>query len=89
MSEVKRNRNNRGQIIRMLSAVYPSGVTKSQLISGMQGYGINVIADIDRHLAYLMDKEYIRGDLHGEMIILTAKGVDLVEGVIKEQGLIL
>ena len=51
MSEAKRNQHKRGQIIRMLSALYPSSATKSQLISGMQGYGMNVTADIDRHLA--------------------------------------
>ncbi|MBQ7232796.1 MAG: hypothetical protein IJX07_06225 [Bacillales bacterium] len=89
MNDTQRNRHKRGQIIRMLSGLYPSSITKSQLISGMQGYGVNVTADIDRYLAYLMDKEYIKGDLHGEFITLTAKGVDLIEGRIEDQGLIL
>ncbi|HJA40817.1 MAG TPA: hypothetical protein H9667_04735 [Firmicutes bacterium] len=89
MSEAKRNQHKRGQIIRMLSALYPSSATKSQLISGMQGYGMNVTADIDRHLAYLIDKEYVKGDLKAELVTLTAKGVDLVEGIIEDQGLIL
>ena len=50
---------------------------------------MNVTADIDRHLAYLIDKEYVKGDLKAELVTLTAKGVDLVEGIIEDQGLIL
>lgn len=55
----------------------------------MQGYGMTSAADVDRHLAYLLDKEYIKCDLNGEYIGLTAKGVDLVEGNIEDVGLIL
>lgn len=89
MNDVQRNQHQRGQIVRMLSGLYPSSVTKSQLTVGMQGYGMTSAADVDRHLAYLLDKEYIKCDLNGEYIGLTAKGVDLVEGNIEDVGLIL
>lgn len=88
-SKVIKNKIHRGQIIRELINSYPEPKTIRQLENSLTSSGV-IIADISRILAYLADKEYISIDgedfNYNNVITLKAKGVDLAEGTIEDDG---
>jgi hypothetical protein len=88
-ANVAKNRIQRGQIIRELIHTYPEPKTIRQMENSLMSSGV-IIADISQLLSYLADKEYI--GITGEdysydnVIKLRAKGVDLAEGTIEDNG---
>lgn len=88
------NKQYRGQVLRVLALFYPTKVSYRQIKLSLLEYGITSAADIKKHIEYLKDKEYLRVERASEitdedMILMTAKGVDLVEGTIFDDGLYL
>ena len=88
-SKTVKNRIQRGQVIRELINSYPEPKTIRQLENALSSSGV-IIADISRLLAYLADKGYIGIDGEGydfnNIIALKAKGVDLMEGTVEDDG---
>lgn len=94
--DVLRNKQYRGQIMRVVAMFYPSPTVIKQVKLALQEYGMNYLAEIDKHLFYLEDKGYIRraeGFIRNfaddDKIYITAKGIDLIEGTIDDDGLLL
>ena len=100
--EILKNRQYRGQIMRIVAMFYPDPVTVKQLKLGLQEYGLTYGADLDKHLHYLADdsdKEsppYIRrtdGFLRelddNDKIYITRAGIKLVEGSVQDEDILL
>ena len=94
--EILQNKQFRGQIMRIGAMFYPTPVTVRQIKISLQEYGIGTAADIIKHLVYLEGKSYIScesgtiGDnKDDDRIMITSKGIDLVEGTINDDGLYL
>lgn len=92
-TEVIKNKMLRGQILRTLTLFYPSPVDVNGIKSALLTRGMFVSADILKPLHYLEDKQYIKiseakiSDLKdSDLIGLTAKGIDLMEGTIEDLG---
>lgn len=91
-----KNKILRGQVLKTLTLFYPDAVDVSGIKSGLMARGIIVTADSMKTLHYLQDKGYIRitaskiQDLEdGDLIELTAKGVDLIEDTIQDPGVVI
>lgn len=92
-TEVMKNKLLRGQILKTLTLFYPSPVNVNSLKTALMTRGVMATADITKTLHYLKDKEYIRiteGKIQeiedDDLVELTAKGVDLMEGTIEDPG---
>jgi hypothetical protein len=95
-TQVLKNKQMRGQIIRTLALFYPDATSVSNVRSALITKGVTSTGEMDKHLVYLEDKKYItvnagliKDAKDDDMINLTAKGVDLVEETIKDPGVIL
>ena len=95
-TQVLKNKQMRGQIIRTLALFYPDTSTVSNIRAALITRGITSTGEMDKHLTYLEDKKYItvqdgfiRDAKDDDIVTLTAKGVDLVEGTIQDLGVIL
>ena len=91
--EVMKNKRLRGQVLRTLTLFYPSKVDVSGVKSALLTRGMVISADISKVLHYLQDKGYIKTSESkisefedSDLIELTAKGVDLIEGTIDDPG---
>lgn len=91
--EVMKNKRLRGQVLRTLTLFYPSKVDVSGIRSALLTRGMVISADISKVLHYLKDKEYIKtseckiSDFEdSDLVELTAKGIDLIEGTIEDPG---
>ena len=91
--QVTKNKMLRGQFLRTIALFYPSPISIKQLKISLVSKGMTVDADVSKIASYLTDKEYIRviqGCIQGfeddDMVELTAKGVDLIEGTITDPG---
>lgn len=91
--EVMKNKRLRGQVLRTLTLFYPSKVDVSGVKSGLLTRGMVISADISKVLHYLKDKGYIKTSESkitefedSDLVELTAKGVDLIEGTITDAG---
>lgn len=88
-----RNRALRGTVLRTLALFYPIEVSIREIKTALLERGLVVTADTTKVLHYLNDKGYIRkksGELRDneddDLVELTAKGVDLLEGTILDDG---
>lgn len=91
--EVMKNKRLRGQVLRTLTLFYPSKVDVSGIKSALLTRGMTISADIAKVLHYLQDKGYVKiseskiSDFEdSDLVELTAKGVDLIEGTIDDPG---
>lgn len=100
--EVLKNRQYRGQIMRIVAMFYPAPVTIKQLKLALQEYGMLHTAEIDKHIHYLADSSdpaspaYIRREegfvkelTDDDKIYITKAGIGLVEGSIQDDGVLL
>lgn len=95
-TQVLRNKQMRGQILRTLVLFYPDKTMISNIKTALITRGITATGEMNKHLNYLEDKGYIKSDdgfikdnADDDMIMLTAKGVDLAEGTIIDMGVIM
>ncbi len=91
--QVAKNKMLRGQFLRTIALFYPAPISLKNLKTSLLTKGMTVAADVSKIIHYLQDKEYIRftqGSIQGfeddDMVELTAKGVDLIEGTISDPG---
>jgi len=86
----------RGYVLDFLKRVYPAQVEELNIIATFYQYWTD--AQIRRTLAYLADKGYVDVEEKPHPVLkrktlklykLTAKGVDLSEGTIQDDGIIL
>lgn len=100
--EVLKNRQYRGQIMRIVAMFYPDPVTVKQLKLGLQEYGLAYTSEIDKHIHFLSDdsdKEsppyirradgFIRELTDNDKIYITKAGIRLVEGSIQDDDVLL
>lgn len=91
MDEVKRfeDKELRGRILKALDYEYPRSISKKMLVHALQSARYTCSkSHLDAHLSYLQEKGYIKVEYVGvekldfgrNMVTLTAKGKDLVEG---------
>lgn len=92
-AQVIKNKRLRGQVLRTLSLFYPSAVDVGTIKSALLTRGITVSAEAAIVLHYLADKGYIRikkAEVNevedSDLVELTAKGVDLIEGTVNDAG---
>ena len=95
-TQVLKNKQMRGQIIRTLALFYPDTTSISNIRTALITKGVTSTGEMDKHLTYLEDKKsiivkdgFIKDAKDDDMVTLTAKGVDLVEETIKDPGVIL
>lgn len=94
--QIKENKAIRGYIMRALAGSAKSSLQCKVIAAMLIDDKLVNSPDISKHLNYLADKEYIK--FHGTGIdsfnavqndgiaILTAKGIDLIEGSINDSG---
>lgn len=100
--EILKNRQYRGQIMRIVAMFYPAPVTVKQLKLALQEYGLLYTADIDKHIHYLADDSdkknppYIRREdgfiselADDDKIYITKAGIKLIEGSIQDNDVLL
>lgn len=95
-TQALKNKQMRGQLLRTLALFYPDTSTVSNIRAALITRGITSTGEMNKHLTYLEDKEYIRvkdgyikDAKEDDIVTLTAKGIDLVEGTINDPGVIL
>lgn len=101
-AEVLRNRQYRGQIMRIVAMFYPTPVTVKQLKVALQEYGLTYSADIDKHIHYLADDTnkksppYIRVEdsflkevTDDDKVYITREGIKLIEGSIVDPDVLI
>lgn len=94
--EVSRNKAIRGYIIRSLVKGHQNTLLLRQITNALVADGMILSPDINKHLDYLKEGEYIafvdktvnayNAYRKDAVIKLTKKGVDLVEGTIDDPG---
>ncbi len=91
--QVAKNKMLRGQFLRTIALFYPAPISLKNLKTSLLTKGMTVEADVAKVVSYLRDKGYIKftqGCIQGfeddDMVELTAKGVDLLEGTIQDAG---
>ena len=98
MDEVRiiKNKQLRGQIMRTMSLFYPDRVMVTNLKSSLMVRGLNDVSETYNHLHYLKDKGYIRVSeglskelKDDDLVEMTSRGVDLIEGTIDDPGVML
>lgn len=101
-AEVLKNRQYRGQIMRIVAMFYPAPVTIKQLKLALQEYGLNYSADIGKHILYLADDSdkknppYIRVEegflkevTDDDKVYITKTGIKLIEGSITDPDVLI
>ncbi|MCQ4363154.1 hypothetical protein KQR54_18820 [Mycobacterium gordonae] len=97
--QIIRNKQYRGQIMKVVAMFYPSPVTIDQLKIALSSYGASFVADLAKHLHFLADDAgdkspaYIRlpgpvehlGD--DDKIYITRAGIKLVEGSLSDEDI--
>lgn len=92
-NEVLKNKMMRGQVLRTLTLFYPAPVCLGNLKTALISRGIMLTADTTKIIHYLQDKQYIKISKPNiqeieddDLIELTSKGIDLIEGTIEDAG---
>lgn|GEM_PF-1158795 len=98
-AEILKNRQFRGQIMRIVAMFYPDPVTVKQLKLSLREYGLAYSADLDKHIYYLADDSdtssppyirradgFIRELADDDKIYITKAGVKLMEGDVTDPG---
>lgn len=101
-AEVLKNRQYRGQIMRVVAMFYPAPVTVKQLKLALQEYGLTYAADIDKHIHYLADDTdkksppYIRVEdgflkevTDDDKVYITKAGIKLIEGSLQDPDVLI
>jgi len=95
-TQVLKNKQMRGQIIRTLALFYPDTTSINNIRTALITKGVTSTGEMDKHLTYLEDKKYIivkdgfvKDAKDDDMVTLTAKGIDLVEETLRDPGVIL
>jgi len=101
-AEVLKNRQYRGQIMRVVAMFYPAPVTVKQLKLALQEYGMTYGADIDKHIHYLADDNdkksppnvrvedgFLKDVTDDDKIYITKAGIKLIEGSITDPDVLL
>lgn len=95
-AQALRNKALRGQIMRTLSLFYPDPTAVTDVKNALLIRGQNNVAETENHLHYLKGKGYIevcdgfsRDCRDDDLVTLTSKGVDLIEGSIDDPGVML
>ncbi|KYG90036.1 hypothetical protein A0U40_18705, partial [[Bacillus] sp. KCTC 13219] len=99
---VLKNRQYRGQIMRVVAMFYPAPVTVKQLKLALQEYGMTYGADIDKHIHYLADDAdkknppfiriedgFLKEVTDDDKVYITKAGIQLIEGDITDKGILL
>ena len=84
----------RGQLLDFLADIYPYDITLTSIYSTYYQYYETSV--IDKALQYLEDKEYIKIKIQKgvrffddiQKYAITAKGIDLIDGSISDNGII-
>lgn len=83
----------RGYTLRTIADTYPRAVFDSAVAQGVIGYGWTVNPDISEYTTYLVDKGYVEvireAENYGireQLLKVTPKGIDLLEGTITDPG---
>lgn len=91
---ITRNKIMRGQVLKTLALFYPDPIDISGIKSALMTRGITATADSIKVLHYLQDKKYIKITANkfqeitdGDLIEMTALGVDLIEDTIQDPGI--
>lgn len=94
--QVQENKNCRGYIVRCLNRGSKYQMLVRQIVNSMLASGVIISPDISKHLAYLEGGDYItytdrkvtsyNAYAQDAVIMLTKKGIDLVEGTIDDDG---
>lgn len=100
--EILKNRQFRGQIMRIVAMFYPAPVTIKQLKLALQEYGLTYTSEIDKHIHYLADdsdKEsppyirradgFVKEITDDDKIFITRAGIKLVEGSVLDEDILL
>lgn len=101
-AEILKNRQYRGQIMRVVAMFYPAPVTVKQLKLALQEYGMTYGADIDKHIHYLADDTdkksppyirvedgFLRDVTEDDKVYITKTGIKLIEGSIVDSDVLL
>lgn len=90
--QAMKNKMFRGRVLRTLDNYYPKAIELREVKATLQSGGMTIISDIYRIIDYLIDKGYVKSLDGSEMLAdddlvkLTAKGVDLLENTITDEG---
>ncbi len=90
--QAMKNKIFRGRVLRTLDNYYPKAIELREVKATLQSGGMTVISDIYRIIDYLIDKGYVKSLDGSEMLAdddlvkLTAKGIDLLENTINDEG---
>lgn len=100
--EILKNRQYRGQIMRIVALFYPDPVTVKQLKLALEEYGMLHTSDINKHLYYLADDSdkksppyvrkaegFIKELSDDDKIYITKAGIKLIEGSIQDDDILL
>lgn len=101
-AEILKNRQYRGQIMRIVAMFYPTPVTVKQLKLALQEYGMMNTSEINKHIHYLADDSdkksppyirkadgFIKELADADKIYITKAGIKLVEGSIQDEDVLL
>ena len=91
---VIKNKLYRGRVLRTMDTYYPNDIELREIKSTLQVGGLAASGDVIRIVDYLIDKGYVKlmdksatGIFEdGDLLKLTAMGVDLLEGTIVDEG---
>ena len=93
VAKTMRNKAIRGHILYLLNLSHPTPTTGKVLETGMLSSMLVTSPDIGAYLDYLIDRGYIERTDKPEYNItyytLTSEGIDLMEGTITDNGVIL
>lgn len=90
--QVMKNKVYRGRVLRTLDNYYPKAIAVREVKATLQSSGMPIVSEIYRIVDYLIDKGYVKAIDKNELledddlIKLTAKGVDLLENTISDEG---
>ncbi len=89
MNEIKaaENRRIRGEILNILHFNYPIPLSDRQIIRYLEQLNVTTYSDINAHLEYLKDSEYVTLDMkqlpsirqENKFVKLLPKGINLIE----------
>lgn len=95
-AKIKNNKRMRGYILKALNIFYPSPALIESLQSSMLSTLLTESLDIMPHVEYLRDRGYIevkktQSDYGMRLtyVILTSKGIDVLERTIQDAGVII
>lgn len=94
--EIRQNKAIRGYILRALAKGYQYSLLTRQIANALQAEGLIISPDISRHIAYLVEAEYIeittekvtayQAYANDAVLRLTKEGIDLIEGTTEDPG---